>query len=256
MKTKLTENARRHIGESLTIRWGTSRGRDTYGYTTCSLRNNRGERIASCNGGGYDMRGTVIGHWIAATFPNELRAIKPEQMQEDSHWEANQNPRRICYDRACIAKRTVEYQDDDKHFHFPPETKECPYCHQETVPDNRDGKRVSDGRRLYGLVFSDPKYNPWDAKLERADGTFTDEKDIGKTLGQLKEEGKIVDLDAIRAWYKQTSPHATERHTRPSIDGACGESSVRKILEVIGLTLRKVADTSKLDVYIIEEYKP
>lgn len=41
------------------LNWGTSRGRDTYGYTTCT-GNVDGKRIASCSGGGYDLRGTIL----------------------------------------------------------------------------------------------------------------------------------------------------------------------------------------------------
>lgn len=75
MSKRLSENARRHIGETLTIRWGVSRGRNSYGYTTCSLRNHHGKRVAACNGGGYDLHGTVIGEWIARTFPKDLRKL-------------------------------------------------------------------------------------------------------------------------------------------------------------------------------------
>lgn len=150
---KQTENVRRHIGETLTIRWGTSRGRDTYGYTTCSLRNDRGDRVASCSGGGYDLRGTVIGEWIAKTFAKELLSLTADDMPIDR------------------------------------------------------GERL-----LYGLRFYDPEHMRYDA---------------GSHL-------------------------PTDKHRVISIDGACGEDSMRRILRAIGLSLRKVADTSKLDVYVIE----
>lgn len=58
----------------LEVKWGVSRGRDTAGYTTCSLYVD-GSRVAACNGGGYDMRGTVIGHYIASAFAAELRKM-------------------------------------------------------------------------------------------------------------------------------------------------------------------------------------
>lgn len=145
------------------------------------------------------MRGTVIGDWIASTFPNELRALKPEDMPQG-------------------------YKGDEQ--------------------------------QLYGLRFYDPNYNAANAILEHADGTFTKPEDVGKTLGELHKAGKIVDLEAIRASYKQSSPHATERHTMPTIDGACGESSVMRILNAIGLTLDRVHDGSKLDIYVIREHIP
>lgn len=204
---KNTENTRRHIGESLQIKWGTSRGQDSYGYTTCSLRNHRGERIASCNGGGYDMRGTVIGNWIATTFVKELCSLKSSDMPKQSH-----------------------------------------YNHEKK-------ESVDEGRYFYGLKFYDPNYNVLDAKLEKCDGTFTDKNDVGKTFKQLKEEGKIVDLDIYRTWYSRTNHIATKRHTQPTIDGACGESSVMNILHAIGLDLERVHDSKKLDIYIIKEYK-
>lgn len=74
----MNEHTQQLIGQALTIRWGTSRGRNSYGYTTCSLRDDTGKRRAMCNGGGYDLRGTVIGNWIASEFPAELVALTPE----------------------------------------------------------------------------------------------------------------------------------------------------------------------------------
>ena len=71
----------------------TSRRSDSYGYTTCSLRNSRGERAAACNGSGYDIRGTVIGDWVARTFPNELNALKEKEIPEHSHFEHAENPK-------------------------------------------------------------------------------------------------------------------------------------------------------------------
>jgi hypothetical protein len=58
----------------LRITYGTSRGRDTYGYTLVNLYE-RGEKKASCNGGGYDMRGTVFADWLQATYQDRLVAL-------------------------------------------------------------------------------------------------------------------------------------------------------------------------------------
>lgn len=58
----------------LHIKYGTSRGRYTYGYTTVSLYE-RGERKAACNGGGYDMRGTVFAGWLTQTYQAQLMAL-------------------------------------------------------------------------------------------------------------------------------------------------------------------------------------
>lgn len=57
----------------LTVTWGTSRGRDTYGYTLCTLREN-GSIKAKCNGGGYDMRGSVFAEWLEKEYQDTLRA--------------------------------------------------------------------------------------------------------------------------------------------------------------------------------------
>ena len=59
---------------NLTITYGTSRGRDTYGYAVVTLRE-RGEVKARCNGGGYDMRGTVLADWLQATYQDRLKKI-------------------------------------------------------------------------------------------------------------------------------------------------------------------------------------
>lgn len=56
---------------TLEFKWGTSRGRDTYGYGICSLYVN-GTKLESCNGGNYDMQGTVLGHWIAKAYADRL----------------------------------------------------------------------------------------------------------------------------------------------------------------------------------------
>lgn len=66
---------------TLYVKWGTSRGRDTYGYTTCALWEH-GRRLASCNGGGYDMRGTVFGNWLAAAYRDRLLKLKAKDMPE------------------------------------------------------------------------------------------------------------------------------------------------------------------------------
>ncbi|RPI52623.1 MAG: hypothetical protein EHM49_05270 [Deltaproteobacteria bacterium] len=59
----------------LEFKWTVSRGRDTYGYNICSLYVN-GQKVSSCNGGGYDMEGTALGNWIARAFKNELLKLK------------------------------------------------------------------------------------------------------------------------------------------------------------------------------------
>jgi hypothetical protein len=165
------------------------------------------------------MRGTVIGNWIAATFPNELCALKPEDMPAQSHWESAHT--RICTGK-CEADATARWRaaceaDENAVPEELPRLGEdvwtCPTCGGETRGSG-DGKTIDDGRGFYGLRFYDPAGD----------------------------------------WRKGILQHATKTHTQPTIDGACGESSVLNILNAIGLNLHKVHSTSKLDIYTITEY--
>lgn len=201
-----TDNIARHIGQTISIRWGTSRGRDSYGYTTCSLRNSGGQRVAACNGGGFDMRGTVVGNWLARTFRDELLALKPRQMPEQSHYDYN----------TC--------------------------------------KRVDDGRSFYGLTFHDPNFDPSKAVVGEGcdDRTFgKDGENTGKTVAQVEQEGKSVGLERYQALYRASSKVPTKRHTIPCIDGACGISSVMEIARAIGIDLKQVHNSARLDIYEI-----
>lgn len=63
-----------NVNVGLAFRWTTSRAADSYGYNICSLIID-GRKVASTCGGGYDMQGTVLGQWINATFPAQLRAL-------------------------------------------------------------------------------------------------------------------------------------------------------------------------------------
>ncbi len=69
----------------LEIRWSVSRGRDTYGYNICSLWVD-GVKVASCNGGGYDMVGTVLGSYIAKNYADRLKSLKASYGSGDPNW--------------------------------------------------------------------------------------------------------------------------------------------------------------------------
>lgn len=56
------------------IKWGTSRGRNTYGYTICTLYAN-GKKEISTNGGGYDMQGTVLARYIVRYYLPRLLTL-------------------------------------------------------------------------------------------------------------------------------------------------------------------------------------
>ena len=57
----------------LTMTWGISRGRDTYGYNICSLTG--GKKTYRCNGGGYDMQGTVLADYLEAEHQDKLQEL-------------------------------------------------------------------------------------------------------------------------------------------------------------------------------------
>lgn len=67
----MSKNSTETRTRSLVIRWGTSRGAETYGYTTCSASID-GKRLGSCKGGGYDMQGTAIALAIVAEYGARL----------------------------------------------------------------------------------------------------------------------------------------------------------------------------------------
>lgn len=69
--TKLSPEAEAKLGHCLSFHWGTSRGRDTYGYAICTLKDN-GEKAGQCNGGGYDMQGTSLAEWMTEAFQPDL----------------------------------------------------------------------------------------------------------------------------------------------------------------------------------------
>lgn len=175
----------------LEFKWGTSRGVDTYGYALCSLYVD-GKRVARCNGGGYDMKGTCFGDYLAGAYADRLRALKEADMPAQSHWDGE--------------------------------------------------RRVSDGNAFYGLRFIDPKYDPGKAVIgaDCSDRTLAPAGAVGQTVEQAESQGVSFGLERLQAAYQQSSPFASERHTIPCIDGACGMSSVEKIAAAIGLTLEYV----------------
>lgn len=56
----------------LSVKWSTSRARDTYGYAIVKLIDeDKGEKYRA-TGGGYDMVGTVFGDWLFSNYKEEL----------------------------------------------------------------------------------------------------------------------------------------------------------------------------------------
>lgn len=65
--------------KSLHFKWTVSRGRDTYGYNICTLLVD-GDKVAKCNGGGYDMQGTCLGEWLQDHFEMQLNELFMEEI--------------------------------------------------------------------------------------------------------------------------------------------------------------------------------
>lgn len=59
----------------LRLGYGTSRGRDTYGYTVVRLVDETAGKTYRCMGGGYDMVGTVLADWACATHQDRLQNL-------------------------------------------------------------------------------------------------------------------------------------------------------------------------------------
>lgn len=60
---------------NIIVRFGTSRGQDTYGWTTCTLTVDGKGRRASCCGGGYSLAGACLGEWLERDFTDQLRGL-------------------------------------------------------------------------------------------------------------------------------------------------------------------------------------
>ncbi|MFX0194847.1 MAG: hypothetical protein ACFFCW_01900 [Candidatus Hodarchaeota archaeon] len=89
--------------KTLEFRRTMSRGRDTYGYNICSLWID-GHKVASCNGGGYDMQGTCLGNWIANNFQKELNQLNEEYYGLTFH-NPTFDPSQVVIDGKTIEER-------------------------------------------------------------------------------------------------------------------------------------------------------
>ncbi len=61
----------------LRLKWSVSRARETEGYNICTLWD--GDKRYSCNGGGYDMIGTVFGDWLFRQAPREISQLDEKE---------------------------------------------------------------------------------------------------------------------------------------------------------------------------------
>lgn len=119
MRTVLSRAERQNHklnGVILEFRWSTSRNPKTYGYNVLTLRMN-GEKIASCNGGGYNMTVTCLGEFIAKKFPEELKKLKPKESRGLSFYKPSEKGYRslkkyapgvrIAIDEACVKNSMI-----------------------------------------------------------------------------------------------------------------------------------------------------
>lgn len=173
--------------KTLHFKWTVSRAADSYGYNVCTLFVD-GHKVSRCNGGGYDMRGTCLGDYVARAYSDRLKAL--------------------------------------------------------------------DGARFYGLTFHDPDFDPGKAPVE-GPGMFGSPA-TGRTVEEREKAGESLGLERYQAFYRASSKHATKRHTVPLIDGACGFSSVERIMEAIHLRLERVRtkESKSEDVYVLIDEAP
>jgi len=80
---------------SITLRWGISRGKDTYGYNVLTARDSFSrKRIADASGGGYDLTNTVLCDVISKLYHKEFQEayllLSPYQ-QRDSFRHIQRN---------------------------------------------------------------------------------------------------------------------------------------------------------------------
>ena len=103
----------------LEIKWSISRGRDTYGYNICSLYV-YGTKVTGCNGGGYDMIGTVIGDLVTALFKAELEELSKGADLSDRHHSDGREIKfvnrkyRGNYEMDCYGLYTSDYDNNRK----------------------------------------------------------------------------------------------------------------------------------------------
>lgn len=89
----------------LSLKWRVSRAPDTYGYNICTLTDNFTDKEYKCIGGGYDMVGTVFGHWLqdvyAARLCQQAAVIK-------DHYGVSLRGEQVCLNGACGIESMVK----------------------------------------------------------------------------------------------------------------------------------------------------
>lgn len=102
----------------------------------------------------------------------------------------------------------------------------------------RNGQDI---REYYGLSYHDPDYDPGKKVID------------GETVEEREKAGKSVGLERYQSFHGASSKVPTERHRIPLIDGACGMSSVEKILNAIGLHLKYITESKNETIYLLTD---
>lgn len=87
--------------KTLVFKYGTSRGRDTYGYNLVTLTVD-GVKVATECGGGYDMQGAALGAYLTKAFQTHLQAADLSDL-----YGVRNSGGRVVVDGAC-GMRSVE----------------------------------------------------------------------------------------------------------------------------------------------------
>lgn len=237
---------------TLEFKWTVSRGRDTYGYNICTLYAD-GSRVARCNGGGYDMEGTVLGSFIARNFSDRLLRLPGAPAEARTPCDRCNGAGKVvmgwarcetCYGRGILqvpdgmpGKDCEACGGEGLIYHD--ELVECRHCSGRGSNENTEGS-------FYGLTFHDPNYDPGKAVIGEAvhDRTLGTEA-AGLTVAEAEARGVSIGLERYQAIYAASSRWHSERHTVPSIDGACGMSSVQAIGRAIGLQFQDMRTRSR-----------
>lgn len=95
------------VADTIEIKWGTSKGRDTYGYTTCNVYNGRDKRRGSCNGGGYDLQGTAFGEYLEKDWTDRLNALALANLDKLPQYEGGVNLNVNKTDKAFYGMTTI-----------------------------------------------------------------------------------------------------------------------------------------------------
>lgn len=90
----------------LTLKWGVSRGVNSYGYILCTLYAN-GKKEIQTNGVGYDMAGTVLGSYLKRYYLPRIIKLKGNHggMDDGTGYYG------LMYYHATTGERSKTYKD-------------------------------------------------------------------------------------------------------------------------------------------------